>query len=205
MTCRILVWVRDGALQPTAVYRPWASCTFQTRNSCTSYFLSGRFLHKIMLQKARRGKEINRVLLTSHFCIFTFQRERKRPKAALAKACDRKYMHTVLVTNNEPCENLTSGLGIIWAVTFSTHCSEQKKVFNWRGLNQVNSTWKKRTRTRCCNRLDNKDIPCIVRTRVSLNAWNFLPYLSRSSSFFIMIIFWAVLTHVLQKEWQLCR
>ena len=74
---------------------------------------------------------------------------------------------------------LTSGLGIIWAVTFSTHCSEQKKVINLRGLNQVNSTWKKRTSTRCCNRLDNKNIPCIIRTGVSLNAWNFLPYLSQ--------------------------
>ena len=37
---------------------------------------------------------------------------------------------TVLVTNNELCQNLTSGLelGIIWAATFSTHCREQKKV-----------------------------------------------------------------------------
>ena len=176
MTCRIIVWVRDGALRPTAVYRPWASCTFQTGNSCTSYFLSGRFLHKIMLQKAWRGKEINRVLLTSHFCIYTFQRKWKRPKAAWAKACDRTC---TLVTNNEPCQNLTSGLGIIWEVTFLTHCSEQKKVFNSRGLNQVNNTWKKRTSTRCCNRLDNKNIPCILRTRVSLNAWNFLPNLSQ--------------------------
>ena len=37
-------------------------------------------------------------------------------------------MHTVLVTHNEPCQDL-SGLGIIGAVTFSTHCKEQKKVF----------------------------------------------------------------------------
>ena len=45
----------------------------------------------------------------------------------------RAIVHaTVLVTNNEPCQSLTSGLelGIIWAVTFSTHCREQKKVFN---------------------------------------------------------------------------
>ena len=41
------------------------SCTFQTGNSCTSYFLSGRFLHKIMLQKVRRGKEINRAIFAS--------------------------------------------------------------------------------------------------------------------------------------------
>ena len=35
----------------TLLHRPWASCTFQTGNSCTLYFLSGRFLHKIMLDK----------------------------------------------------------------------------------------------------------------------------------------------------------
>ena len=180
MTCRIIVWVRDGALRPTVVYRPWASCTFQTGNSCTSYFLSGCFLHKIMLQKARRGKEINRVLLTSHFCIYSFQRKWKRPNApgAWAKACDRTCTLYLAQTTSHVKLN-KRGLGIIWAVTFLTHCSEQKKVFNLRGLNQVNSTWKKRTSTRCCNRLDNKNIPCILRTRVSLNAWNFLPNLSQ--------------------------
>ena len=34
--------------RPTAVDRPWASCTFQTGNSCTSSFLSGRFLDTVL-------------------------------------------------------------------------------------------------------------------------------------------------------------
>ena len=48
----------------------------------------------------------------------------------------RAIVHaTVLVTNNEPCKNLTSGLelSIIWAVTFSTHCREQKRYLTKEG------------------------------------------------------------------------
>ena len=95
----------------------------------------------------------------------------------LRPAGARSYMHTVLVTNNEPCQNLNGlELGIVWAVTFSTHCREQKKVFNLRGFCQVNSAWKKWTSTRCCNRLYNKKFHVFFD---SLNAWNFLPCLSQ--------------------------
>ena len=181
MTCRIIVRVRDGALRPTAVYRPWASCTFKTGNSCTSYFLSGRFLHKIMLQTARRGKEKNRVLLTSHFCIYTFQRKWKRSKAAWAKACDHTCtLYLSRTTSHMSKLNKLAGYHLSSDFFDSSCGSAQKRVFNLRRLNQVNSTWKKRTSTRCRGkRLDNKNIPCILRTRVFLNAWNFLPYLSQ--------------------------
>ena len=83
MTCRIIVWVRDGALRPTAVDRPWASCTFQTGNSCTSSFLSGRFLRKIMLQKARRGKEINRGVVDQPFSHLYFSAKMKKAKGCM--------------------------------------------------------------------------------------------------------------------------
>ena len=46
ITRRIIVWVGDGALRPTAADRPWASCTFRTGNAGTLSFLSGLFLHK---------------------------------------------------------------------------------------------------------------------------------------------------------------
>ena len=101
MTCRIIVWVRDGALRPTAVDRPWTSCSFQTGNSCTSSFLSGRFLHKIMLQKARRGKEINRGVVDQPFSHLYFSAKMKNAKGCMGFGV-RSYMHTVLVTNNEP-------------------------------------------------------------------------------------------------------
>ena len=82
-----------------------------------------------------------------------------------------------------------------------------------RGFSQVNSTWKKWTSTRCCNRLDNKNFPCILRfpQRLKLSSLPFAAVHVAASikdlrlNFFIMIIFWAVLTHVLQKEWQPCR
>ena len=47
-------------------------------NSCTSYFLSGRFLHKIMLQKARRGKEINRGVVDQPFLHLYFSAKMKK-------------------------------------------------------------------------------------------------------------------------------
>ena len=78
MTCRIIVWVRDGALRLTAVDRPWASYTIQTGNSRTSSFLSGRFLHKIMLQKARRGTEINRGVVDQSFSHLYFSEKMKK-------------------------------------------------------------------------------------------------------------------------------
>ena len=91
MTCRIIVWVRDGALRPTAVDRPWASCTFQTGNSCTSSFLFGRFLHKIMLQKARRGKEINRGVVDKTFSHFFSENEKGQRLHGLRRAIVHAY------------------------------------------------------------------------------------------------------------------
>ena len=90
------------------------------------------FSSKIMLQKARRGKEINRGVVDQPFSHLYFSAKMKKAKGCMGQGVPWSYMHTVLVTNNrdEPCQNLTSGLelGIIWAVTFSTHCSlgEQK-------------------------------------------------------------------------------
>ena len=80
----LLSGYEDGALRPTAVDRPWASCTFQTGNSCTSSFLSGLFLRKIMLQKARKGKEINRGVVDQPFSHLYSSAKMKRPKAEWA-------------------------------------------------------------------------------------------------------------------------
>ena len=43
-------------------------------------FLSGRFLHKIMLQKARRGKEINRGVVDQPFSHLYFSAKMKNAK-----------------------------------------------------------------------------------------------------------------------------
>ena len=104
------VWVRGGALRPTAVDWPWASCTFQRENSCTSSFLSGHFLHKTMLQKARRGKEINRGVVDQPLSHLYFSAKMKKAKGCMGLSV-RSYMHTVLVTNNELCQNTRAGTG----------------------------------------------------------------------------------------------
>ena len=83
MTCRIIVWVRDVALRPTAVDRPWTSCTFQTGNSCTSSFLSAGFLLKIMLQKARRGKGTKRGVVDQLFLHLYFSVKKKKAKGCV--------------------------------------------------------------------------------------------------------------------------
>ena len=72
-----------GTRRGIAVDRPWASCTFQTGNSYTSSFLSGRFLHKIMLQKARRGKEINRGVVDQLFSHLYFSTKMKKAKGCM--------------------------------------------------------------------------------------------------------------------------
>ena len=81
-----------------------------------------------MLQKAQRGKEINQGVVDQPFSHLYFSAKMKKALGCMGQGV-RSYMYTVLVTNNEPCQNLTSGLelGIISAVTFSTHCKEQKK------------------------------------------------------------------------------
>ena len=175
MICRIIVWVRDGALRPTAVDRPWASNTFQTGNSGTSYFLSGRFLHKTMLQKARRGKEINRGVVDQPFSHLYFSAKWKRPKAAIVHShctCHKQRAMSKL--------NKRAGTGYHLSSDFFDSLQRAEKVFNLRGFSQVNSTWKKWKSTRCCNRLDNKKIPCILRfpQRLKLSSlW--LSYLSQ--------------------------
>ena len=46
-------------------------------------FLSGRFLHKIMLQKARRGKEINRGVVDQPFSHLYFSAKMKKAKGCM--------------------------------------------------------------------------------------------------------------------------
>ena len=166
-------------MRPTAVDRPWASYTFQTGNSCTSYFLSGLFLHKIMPQKARRGKEINQAIFAS----ILFSENEKGQRLHGPVWCAIVHAHCTCHEQRAMSKlNKRAGTGYHLSSDFFDPLQRAEKVFNLRGINQVNSTWKKRTSTRCCNRLDNKNIPYIIlRTRVSLNAWKLSsdPYLSQ--------------------------
>ena len=159
-----------------------------------------------MLQKARRGKEINRGVVDQHFSA----------KMKKAKGCKglgvRSYMNTVLVTNKL---NKRAGTGYHLSSDFFDSLQRAEKVFIYlsRGFSQVNSTWKKWTSTQCCNRLDNKKFHVFLRfpQRLKLSSLPFAAVHVAASTkdlrlnFFTMIMFWAVLTHVLQKEWQPCR
>ena len=54
-------------------------------------FISGRFLHKIMLQKARRGKEINRGVVDQPFSHLYFSAKMKKAKGCMGEGV-RSYM-----------------------------------------------------------------------------------------------------------------
>ena len=66
-----------------------------------------------MLQKAQRGKEMTECCRPAIFASVLFSENEKGQRLHGLRRAIVHGMHTVLVTNSEPCQNLTSGLGII--------------------------------------------------------------------------------------------
>ena len=186
MTCRIIVWVRDGALRPTAVDRPWASCTFQTGNSCSSSFLSGRFLQKIMLQKARRGKRNKpRCCWPAIFASILFSENEKGQRLHGRRRAIVDQHATVLITNNEPCQNLTrAGWNVNWVSfeqwLFRLIAESRKRYLTKEGLARLTAPGKNEQALSAAIGSITKKIPCILRfpQRLKLSSlW--LSYLSQ--------------------------
>ena len=129
-------------------------------NSCTSSFLSGSLSN---YAPKERGREINRGVVDQLFSHLYFSVKKNKAKGCMGLVA-RSNMHTVLATDHEQSQHITSGLelgqlGIILAVTstFSTYCREQTNI--QKGLAKLTAPGRneKARWTHCCHRVNNQN------------------------------------------------